>query len=130
MKTNAKLLALAAALLSAPVALQAAPAVTDPAVAPAAPTSFSVTTYHLVNSNALRVYVQKTGTASVTITLRNAKGLVLFEDKVGKKENLKALSLLMREQPDGEYTLHVSNGAEAVTKSFTLKTPPRTIALN
>ena len=129
MKTNVKVFALAAALLSAPVALQAAPVVTDPVVAPAAPTSFSVTTYHLVNSNALRVYVQKTSAAPVTITLRNAKGIALFEDKVGKKENLKALSLIMSEQPDGEYTLEVSNGAETVTKSFTLKSPQRTIAL-
>lgn len=129
MKTNAKILALAAALLAAPAALQAAPALTDPVVAPAAPTSFSVTAYHLVNSNSLRVYVQKTSAAPVTITLRNAKGITLYEDKLGKKENAKALSLIMNEQPDGAYTLEVSSGAEKVTKAFTLKTPQRTIAL-
>lgn len=130
MKTNAKILTLAVALLAVPAALQAAPALTDPVVAPAAPTSFSLTTYHLVNSSALRVYVQKTNATPVSITLRNAKGIALYEDKLGKKENTKALSLIMREQPDGEYTLEVSNGTEKVTKSFTLKTPQRTIALN
>ena len=130
MKTNVKILALAAALLSAPVSLQAAPVLTDPVVTPAAPTSFNVSAYHLVNSNALRVYVQKKGAAPVSITLRNAKGIALYEDKMGKKENLKALSLVMSQQPDGEYRLEVTNGAEQVTKTFTLKTPQRTIALN
>lgn len=130
MKTNAKILALAATLLAAPFALQAAPAATDPVVAPAAPTSFSVGAYHLVNSNALRVYVQKNTAAPVTITLRNAKGIALYQDKLGKKESTKALSLVMTQQPDGQYTLEVSNGAETVTKSFTLKTSERTVALN
>lgn len=130
MKINAKILAFAAALLSAPVALQAAPASTDPVVVPSSPTSFNLTAYHLVNSSALRVYVQKTSAADVTITLRNAKGIALYEDKLGKKENTKALSLIMNEQPDGEYTLEVRSGAEKVTKTFTVKTPQRTIALN
>ena len=129
MKTNVKVFALAAALLPALIPLQRSPLVRGRVFAPSAQPSISVTTYHLVNSNALRVYVQKTSAAPVTITLRNAKGIALFEDKVGKKENLKALSLIMSEQPDGEYTLEVSNGAETVTKSFTLKSPQRTIAL-
>ena len=131
MKTNFAVLALAATLLAAPfTAAVAAPFSGEPTAPAAAPTSFSVNAFRVSNTANVRVFVQKNTATPVKIKLLDAKGNALYERTIGKHESKKALSLILGELPDGDYTLVVGNNTEKVTKTFSLITPDRTLAEN
>lgn len=130
MKTNFAVLALAVALLAAPLAaaVAATPVSNDP-TAPAAKTaSFTVFAYHTGNPLKVRVNVQKTDNKKpVIVTLKNKDGDVLFQEYMGKKETRRAFAFDLSELEDGTYTVEITNSQEKVTKTFDVSTPNRAV---
>ncbi len=133
MKTNFAVLALAAALLVAPLAatVAATPVSADP-TAPAAKTaSFTVFAYRTGNPMNVRVNVQKTDTRkTVVVTLKNKDGEVLFQEFMGKKETQHAFAFDLSELEDGAYTIEITSNQEKVTKTFDVSTPNRAVNVN
>lgn len=134
MKTNVKVLALAAALLA--VSTGAAPfahaTTVEPKETVEAANSFSVNARLMANRAEVRFHVQKNTPAPVRIEMKNADGEVLFTNVLGKKSPGKAYALNVDALPDGQYTIEVSNRDKKDVKTFELKTaaPVRQVALN
>lgn len=122
MKTNVKILALAAALLSAPFANATTPGTVEPKeTTETAATSFSVGSYRAANSNSLRVFVQKNTESMVWVKIKNAAGEELFEKGIAKHATDKAFKFDLAELPAGHYTMEVSNRQKKVVTAFNVK---------
>lgn len=124
MKTNVKILALAAALLAAPFAHATTPGTVEPkepTAAEAAAASFNVGSYRAANSNSLRVFVEKNNRSVVRLEIKNAQGEVLYERAVPKHATDKAFKFDLAELPAGHYTVEVSNRQKKVVTAFNVK---------
>lgn len=124
MKTNVKILALAAALLAAPFAHATTPGTVepkDPTAAEAAAASFNVGSYRAANSNNLRVFVEKTNRSAVRVEIKNAQGEVLYERAIAKHATGKSFKFDLAELPAGHYTMEVSNRQKKVVTAFNVK---------
>lgn len=124
MKTNVKVLALAAALLAAaPFAQATTPGTVSGTVEPkeTAAASLTVASYRAANANSLRVFVQKTTDAMAWVSIKNAAGEELFEKGIAKHATGKAFKFDLAELPAGHYTVEVSNRQKKVVTAFHVK---------
>jgi hypothetical protein len=119
MKTNVKILALAAALLAAPFAHATTPGTVEPKETAA--TSFAVASYRAANSNTMRVFVEKNTESMVWVRLKNAAGEELFEKGIAKHATGKAFKFDLAALPAGHYTMEVSNRQKKVVTAFNVK---------
>lgn len=127
MKTNVKILALAASLLAvstgaAPFAHATTPGTVEPATtAEAAAASLTVASYRAANANSLRVFVQKNTESMVWVKIKNAAGEDLFGKGIARHATGKAFKFDLAALPAGQYTVEVSNRQKKVVTAFTVK---------
>ncbi|GAB4030085.1 T9SS type A sorting domain-containing protein [Spirosoma gilvum] len=125
MKTNIKSFALALSLgLVSTVSLFAE---TNPGTKAAHAATFKTGIYTTV-SGKLNVALDKEKGGPVDIRLKSADGRVLYNYRLGKKEQAYRTQLNLSELEDGVYQLEVTNGAETTTQSVTLSTHKPTVA--
>ncbi|SFE98630.1 hypothetical protein SAMN05216167_1245 [Spirosoma endophyticum] len=75
-------------------------------------------------SNKIRIAVQKSTEAPVTIVLRNAENQVLFQQDLGKKESKFAVKLNVDDLADGQYELEIKSNKGSINKYLNLSTAP------
>jgi len=135
MKTNVKVLALAAALLAvsagaAPFAHAATPGTVEPKdPAEAAVASLTVASYRAANANSLRVFVQKATESMAWVKIKNAAGQDLFEQGIARHATGKAFKFDLSELPAGHYTVEVSNRQKKVVTAFNVKPAQPVVAV-
>ncbi len=129
MKTHPFLSLFAAAVLTAATPVQSQARHTEP-TATASAVPFDVSIVRAPAEMKLRVFIQKHQSSSLSVSLRNSQGELLYSSTVGKKEPGRALSFNLSELPDGTYTLDVKGAGKHVTKTLNLDTPQRLLAMN
>lgn len=75
-------------------------------------------------SNKIRIAVQKSTEAPVTIVLRNAENQVFFQQDLGKKESKFAVKLNVDDLADGQYELEIKSNEGSINKYLNLSTAP------
>lgn len=114
MKTNLKAIALAALTLAAPLFASAA--------TPNSNVSLKTGMYVSKDGN-LNVFLENQYVKPTTVVFKDANGKVLFERKAGYSKNLTGLKFDVNGLPDGEYTVEITNGKDAVTQSIKVEPP-------
>ncbi|WP_080241122.1 hypothetical protein [Spirosoma rigui] len=71
----------------------------------------------------LNIALDKQPGGPVDIQLKTANGVLLYAQRVSKKESTFRARLDLDELADGEYTLVITNGIETTRQTITLKTP-------
>lgn len=109
-----KTIALAALTLAAPLFASAA--------TPNSTVSLKTGMYVSKDGN-LNVFLENQHVKPATVVFKDANGKVLFERKAGYSKNLTGLKFDVNGLPDGEYTVEITNGKDAVTQSIKVETP-------
>ncbi|WP_428666949.1 DUF3244 domain-containing protein [Runella sp.] len=81
--------------------------------------TFEASTYVSADAS-LRVAIKKNSPERVYVTLRNAEGVVLFSETIGKKEMTYAAKFDVKDLTDGAYQLEITSGKEHVVKKLNL----------
>lgn len=128
MKTHPFLSLFAAVVLTAAAPAPSQARHTEPTAAAAVP--FDVSIVRVPAEMKLRVFIQKHQSATLSVSLRNSEGQLLYSSMLGKREPGRALSFNLSDLPDGAYTLDVKGAGKHVTKTLSLDTPQRLLAMN
>lgn len=84
--------------------------------------TFEVGMYSLDNSHKVRLILEKEKNVSLTITLKNEKGQVIFKEYLSKKSTSYDKYFNLSELKNGTYTFEIDNGSEKVTKVVVTET--------
>jgi hypothetical protein len=131
MKTLIKSFALALSL--GIVTSVASFAETNPGGRPKMAASYKTGIYSTV-SGKLNIALDKEIGGHVDIRLKNADGVVLYSEHLGKNERTCRLRLNLNELEDGTYQVEITNGVDTTTQNVTVSTnkpsaPNRVIAI-
>ncbi|WP_247236967.1 hypothetical protein [Telluribacter sp. SYSU D00476] len=83
---------------------------------------FQVGMYRVINSLKMNVLIEKQLGERVVVKLLDQKGVVLFEDVLGRRQQKYGRKLDFSEIKDGNYTVVVTNGTEEIVKDIRLST--------
>lgn len=81
--------------------------------------TFEASTYVSADAS-LRVAIKKNSPERVYVTLRNAEGVVLFSETIGKKEMTYAAKFDVKDLTDGVYQLEITSGKSQIVKKMNL----------
>jgi hypothetical protein len=93
---------------------------TDNSLAPTKSKTFEVGMYQSVNTLKMNVLIEKSTDKNLTVTLKDEKGNILYNEKLGKKAKKYHGKYDMSELADGKYTFEFTKGDEKIVKEVNL----------
>lgn len=84
--------------------------------------SFAIGMYRVQQSMTMRLMMEKQAGEKVVVRLLNGHGQTIHQEVVGKSTQKYACNFDFSDIQDGRYTIEVTSGNEAITKSIQLAT--------
>lgn len=85
-------------------------------------TTFAVGMYHIKNTMAMNLLMEKEKGERLNIVLLDQRGHVLFREYVSRSYEKYGRRLSFEELGDGDYVLEISNDNEKITKNVEVRT--------
>lgn len=84
--------------------------------------NFEIGMYSITNSSKVRLMLEKEKGVSLSISLKNKKGEVIFQEFVSKKSTSYNKYFKLASLEDGTYIFEIDNGSEKLTKTVSTAT--------